>query len=121
MIEQKIENDLEQEAKPQDQKKALAKETVREFLKSLLIGWIPVCLDYVFSAIVLYFASLKGLGYGFGTPCSRKQLLGIIPATAVGYFMGLGTYFLMVLCLYTTKGILKEYLSIYLRRYYFWL
>ena len=106
MIEQKIENDLEQEAKPQDQKKALAKETVREFLKSLLIGWIPVCLDYVFSAIVLYFASLKGLGYGFWDTLfieSKVAPDGInAAATAVGYFMGLvATYFLMVFFVFT--------------------
>lgn len=112
-------DDQQKKQNRQGDKKTLAKETVREFLKSLLIGWIPVLLDFVFTATVIYLASLRLMGgyTFFDTFFVDSQVVpsGINAAgTAVGYFMGfVASYFLMVFFVFkhnkkgkTLKGIL---------------
>ena len=47
------------------EKKVLLKETFQEFLRSLLIGIVPVALDYLFSALIIYLFALKNMGHSF--------------------------------------------------------
>lgn len=82
---------IEKENK-ESNKKALAKETSKEFLRSLAIGWIPVGLDYIFTALVFFLFSLNQLGYSFfdtfiiDTDILSSGMLAF--GTAVGYLMG---------------------------------
>ncbi len=112
-------NDQQKKKNQPDNEKSLAKETVREFLKSLLIGWIPVLLDFLFTSTVIYLASLRLMGgYTFFDTFFVES--NVVPSginaagTAVGYFMGfVASYFLMVFFVFkhnkkgkTLKGIL---------------
>lgn len=71
---------------------SILKETMGEFSKSLLIGAVPVGLDYFFSALIIFLLSLKSLGYSFadtffidsGTVKASTMAI----ATSVGYLAG---------------------------------
>ena len=90
--------------KEKSNKKQFFQETFKEFLRSLLVGFIPVALDYVFTALVFYLFFLKAQGYSFFSTFNVDK--GIVPkniasiGTAVGYFAGfvaayfLSTYFI---------------------------
>ncbi len=99
-------------------KHGLLKETTVEFFRSLLVGIIPVGLDYFFSAVMIFFLALKGLGYSFFETFSVDS--GIVTAqitaiaTAVGYLLGfIASYLFSVFFVFkhnrkgrTLKGIL---------------
>lgn len=101
-----------------EKKSGLAKETFIEFLRSLLIGGIPTGLDYLFSAIIIFFFSLQALGYSFIDTFTIDR--GIVTSsigaagTAVGYFVGfIAAYLLNIFFVFknnkkgkTLKGIL---------------
>lgn len=100
------------------EKKVLLKETFQEFLRSLLIGIVPVALDYLFSALIIYLFALKNMGHSFFDTffIEKDAVKSSISAagTAVGYFMGfVASYLFSVFFVYkhnkkgkTLKGIL---------------
>jgi putative flippase GtrA len=65
----------------------------------MLVGFIPVGLDYIFCAVIFYFFGLKDMGYSFiETFTIEKEMVsgGVSAAgTAVGYLAGfIASYFL---------------------------
>lgn len=94
------------------------KETAHEFMRSLLVGVIPVGLDYFFSAVIIYFFCLNSLGYTFiqtfTIPSDIASAKITAAGTAVGYFAGfIASYFLSTYFIFkhnkkakTAKGIL---------------
>jgi len=71
-------------------KKFFNKDTVKEFLKSLTIGFIPVALDYFFSALVIFFMSdgitFKSLLFGSGGKLASAAA--VTAGTVIGYLAG---------------------------------
>lgn len=90
VTEETIEEENEKDKK--EKNNALAKETSKEFLRSLLIGWIPVGLDYIFTALVFFIFALNAMGYTFFQTFNIDRDVissGILAlGTAIGYLMG---------------------------------
>lgn len=117
-VQTKYTEEINEKNNEENNKKSLAKETFTEFLKSLLIGGIPTGLDYLFSAIVIFFFSLQALGYSFidTFTIEREVVSASVGAvgTAVGYFVGfIAAYLLNIFFVFkhnkkgkTLKGIL---------------
>ncbi len=90
---------MDTQKKEKDNKKAFFEETFKEFMRSLLVGIIPVALDYIFTALIFYLFSLRAQGYDFFSTFNVDK--GIVPktiasiGTAVGYLAGfIAAYFL---------------------------
>ena len=121
---------MENNTQGDNAKKELAKETVAELLRSLLVGIIPVGLDYIFTAIIIYFFCTKGLSFSFieTLTIDKEVVVGSISAigTAVGYLAGfIASYFLSTYFIFkhnqkarTLSGILR-YIGIELFAYGF--
>lgn len=74
-----------------DEAQALAKQTLREFLKSILVGIFPVLLDLLLSTLVFYLFFAKDAGFTFNQLLFSKNLNIPHKITVFGTAVGYGT------------------------------
>ncbi len=90
-IDVQNENNIQEQSAPEDSyAKKLAKQTIKEFLKSMLVGIFPVLVDLIFSSLVFYLFYAKNANITFYQLLFEKNLNIPQKITAAGTAVGYG-------------------------------